>query len=134
MVGDTGIRHTVGVADIGGECAADFVSAGDADRAFVIGHRGLGDVFHIQRRAGRFFCCALGVGIFGVHADFVPGIVAGETVGRASFPADGLAVTQPLVLHIIRRTIAVADLCGEGLPDFHLAADGDFARVIGLRI
>ena len=66
--------------------------------------------------------------------DFVAGVVAGELVGCPCLSADGLAVTQPLVLHVARYAVVIANGCGQGLPNFRFAAEGDFARVIRLRL
>ena len=68
------------------------------------------------------------------HGDFVPGIVAGELVGCARLSANRLAVTQPLVLHVARYAVVIANGSGQGLPNFRFAADADFARVVGLRL
>ena len=39
LVGHAAIRHAIGIADVGGEFAADFAFARDAYRAFVVGLR-----------------------------------------------------------------------------------------------
>ena len=99
---------------------------GDGGRAVV--RRAAVD---IQRATERFFVVSGVVFIGGAHGDFVPGVVAGERVGLAVGISDGIAVAQPLVLHVVSgKTVAVADGRGEFAADFCLAAEGDFAFVV----
>ena len=102
---------------------------GDGGRAVV--RRAAVD---IQRATERFFVVSGVVFIGGAHGDFVPGVVAGERVGLAVGISDGIAVAQPLVLHVVSgKTVAVADSRGEFAADFRLARDADAALLIGLR-
>ena len=57
----------------------------------------------------------------------------GELVGCARLSANRLAVTQPLVLHVIGHAVAIANGSGQRLSDFRFTADADFAFVIRLR-
>ena len=66
--------------------------------------------------------------------DFVPGVVAGEGIGVARLSANRLTIAQPLVLHVSGYAVVIVNGSGQRLPNFGLAAEGDFAFVIGLRV
>ena len=70
----------------------------------------------------------------GAHGDFVSRVGAGEGIGVACLVGNRLAVTQPLVLHVIGDAVFIGNRCGQRLPNFGLAAKGDFAFVIRLRV
>ena len=70
-----------------------------------------------------------------LHGDFVSRVVAGELVGCPCLSANRLAVALPLVGDArIRHAVGIANDCGQRLSDFGLAANSDFARVVGLRL
>ena len=135
LVGHARIRYAIGIADGSGEFAADFALARDVHRTFVVRLRRGWAVFYIQRCTGRFFCRALVVGVFDVHADFVSGVCGGELVACPGRAADGLAVALPLVgdLRAV-HAVAVADGRGERAAHFGVAGKSDCAFVVGLRL
>ena len=124
--------ETVAVLNGRRQSVADARLARDADFARMVRLRVIGDCG--CRRAGRGFVVAGVVFVAGFDADVVSRVGAGELVGCSCLSANRLAVAQPLVLHVIGDAVVIANGSGQRLSDFGLAADADFARVVGLRL
>ena len=123
--------ETVAVLNGRRQSVADARLARDTDFARMVRLRVIGD--RSCRRAGRGFIVSGIVFVAGFDADVVSHVVAGELVGCACLSADRLAVTQPLVLHVVGDAVVIVNGSGQCLSDFRFTADADFAFVVGLR-
>ena len=120
-------RHPILIVDMGGQFATDFCLAADGNRAVLI----CGRWGNVSRLARRVFVVPGIVFVRRLHGNFVPGVVFTERIGAAVGLVDGLAVAQPLVLHVVSgKAVAVGYGSGEGAAHFRFAADGDAAFVI----
>ena len=81
------------------------------------------------------FFVARVVGVFGFDADFVSFVFGGKGVGFAGRVSNWLAIALPLVADFgFVKLVGVVDLCGQGFAYFGVAADGDVAFVVRLRL
>ena len=125
----------VAVPDFGGEFAADFRLATDVDDAGMVRGRRRGG-FAGNRAgfaAGEVFVVRRVVGVARLHADFVADVIAAQHIGFVVRAVYRFAVTQPLVLDVIRHAVFVGDGGGERAVFGRLATDADAAGAVGRR-
>ena len=129
LVSNTRIRYTIGIADVGGEVAADFRFTRDAYRAFAVARLGRVVADLVAWAACDVFEVApvVAVGCFG--GDALALIRSGQGVARAL--ANFLPVGIPAVLDVgIAGAVRVSDGSGQCLPDFCLASEGNHTSVV----
>jgi len=81
------------------------------------------------------FFVARVVGVFGFDADFVSFVFGGQGVGFAVRVSNWLPVALPLVVDFgFVKLVGVVHLRGQGFAYFGVAADGDVAFVVRLRL
>ena len=136
LVGNARIRHAILILHFRRQRLTHFGVATDGDCAFVVTARwGCVAGNGIRLAALRCFRMLRVVGVFGFDADFVSFVFGGQRVGLAVRACYRVAIALPLVADFgFVKLVGVVHLRGQGFAYFGVAADGDVAFVVRLRL